>query len=127
MRVRGDEGHVGEGRRSGEGGRDEHHEACVPAPDAVRRAAAAAFLDESRWLSAAADRPGLAAAEARVLRHRAVAWRTTAGRIPAVPEAKWPDWLLQHLAACAGLPEVGPEYVRQGAVLLAYVADTGAP
>jgi hypothetical protein len=93
----------------------------------VRAAVAAEFLDRARRLREAADRPGLPASEVRALRHRAVAWRTTAGRIPGVPERKWPEWLLGHLAACAALPVVGPEYARQRAVLLAHVAGAPAP
>lgn len=84
----------------------------------ARALAAAQFLAEYRRLRAAADASG-SPDDARLLRRRAVTWRTTAGRIPLVPATKWPQWLLAHLARCAEIPEVGREYVRQRGCLLA--------
>jgi hypothetical protein len=108
----------------------DHEDARTPgraARDQTSRAArsrvVACFLSESQRLRAAANHPDTPTRHAKVLRHQAVAWRTTAGRILAIPQSKWPWWLLDHLDRCAELPVLGVEYARQRAVLLSCLAE----
>lgn len=72
------------------------------------------FLAEHHRLRrAAAEVAGTDDALERRLRHRAFAWRTTAGRLRSVGDARWPAWILAHLRRCEAVPELGSEYLRQ--------------
>lgn len=87
-----------------------------PYPPVPRSRAALAelFLREYHRLGgAAAKAASTDGRAAQQLRRRAFAWRLTAGRIRALPEARWPDWLLRHLALGESLPVIGAEYARQ--------------
>ncbi len=85
---------------------------------AGRSAIAELFLREYHRLGGAAARAAPHDPHAaQLLRRRAAAWRTTAGRVRAVAATRWPAWLLTHLAGCESLPVVGAEYARQRAYL----------
>ena len=101
------------------------HVAPNHAAPGARAALAELFLREYHRLGGAAARAAARdVVEAQLLRRRAVVWRTTAGRIRAVPAARWPVWLLTHLARCELLPVVDEEYARQRAYLTRVTAGS---
>lgn len=98
----------------------------VPPPAApTRESLAHAFMAEYHRLlaDALADAGPDHGRELTHAQRRAFAWRVTAGRIPHVPAARWPGWLLGHLAAAASTPIVGAEYQRQRELLVSLLGE----
>jgi hypothetical protein len=98
----------------------------VPVRPSSRAALADAFLCEYHRQAAAALRAAQTdpAAGAAMLR-RATTWRATAYRIRNTVPHGWPAGVLAHLARCAALPEIGPEYACQRQLLAVCVGAGG--
>ncbi len=106
---------------AGDGARDVSGRSAGSGPG-VREVLAERFLLEYHRLGGAAAAATHDGMHAQDLRRRAATWRTTAGRIRAASEGRWPHWLLRHLQAYEGLSEIGPEYARQRALVCIYLA-----